>query len=73
MSITFFSDNDQKQICTRTNKVYGLYETTGTNNTEGTDAFWKELPDQALSKPRSSHVLLTVPRTFAPKCKLILP
>ena len=60
---------NQIQSCHRTDKVFGLMVTEGTSFTNGTDAYWKEYPEFALTKPKSSHVLLTVPRTFAPKCR----
>ena len=36
--------------------------------TESNNATWEELSDHVLSKAKSGHVLLSVPKSYAPSC-----
>ena len=56
----------ERQVCKRTNKVFGL--TLRTGSTESTDAYWQEFPEYALTKAKSGHVLLSVPESYADFC-----
>ena len=63
----FFSGNHDRQVCERTDKVFGLTLVPG--SLEPNNATWQELPDHVLSKAKSGHVLLTVPKSYVPFCK----
>ena len=65
----FFREIWQRSRCTRSSKVFGLFEREGTSFINGTDAHWLEMNDYVLSKAKSGHALVTVPQTFAPSCK----
>ena len=54
-------------MCERTDKVFGLTLVPG--SLEPNNATWQELPDHVLSKAKSGHVLLTVPKSYVPFCK----
>ena len=46
--------------------MFGLTLVPG--STESNNATWQEYPDEVLSKAKSGHVLLTVPKSYAPLC-----
>ena len=56
-----------RTACARTDKILTL-QSMGANEA-GTSAKWLESP-LTLKQPKSSHTLLIVPKTYAPKCKL---
>ncbi len=57
------------QTCKRVDKVQALVEVNSGSSSR--EAKWIELPSQTLSKPKSSHGLLTVPYTYAYGCSEI--
>ena len=64
---TFYFRNS----CERSDKILTLVQPKVSNYTDGTDAHWEVSKTLKLKRPKSSHTLLLVPRTYASKCKLV--